>query len=96
MRNPHLNDSPFLAFLRGLVVLIYLSLHFFFSYFLFLCVCFVLALFVGFSFNFSDKVDRVLNMNNPVFDIKRPSTKIEVVIAEIRKLVQKKEEGGQV
>ena len=41
------------------------------------------------------QVDAILNMANPVFDLEMTSTKIEVVLKEIKKLA-KKEEGGQV
>ena len=42
------------------------------------------------------RVDEVLNMENPVFDLKNESTKIKIIMDEIGRLVQKKEEEGVV
>ena len=41
-------------------------------------------------------VDEVLNMANPIFDTARSSTKVDIIVAEVRKLVEKKQEGGVV
>merc|ERR1719402_654373 len=38
------------------------------------------------------KVDEVLNMENPIFNLKKESTKIKIIVEEIGRLVQKKEE----
>ena len=42
------------------------------------------------------KVDEVLNMENPVFDLKKESTKIKIIVEEISRLVEKKEKEGVV
>ena len=40
------------------------------------------------------KVDEILNLENPVFNMNRESTKITIIVEEIRRLVKKKEEEG--
>ena len=41
-------------------------------------------------------VDEVLNMANPIFDTARSSTKVDIIVAEVRKLVEKKQGEGVV
>merc|ERR1712013_806941 len=40
------------------------------------------------------KVDDILNLENPVFNMNRESTKISIIVEEISRLVKKKEEEG--
>merc|ERR1719400_1618290 len=47
---------------------------------------------LGLEGNGAKRVDEVLNMENPVFNLKKESTKIKIIVEEIGRLVQKKEE----
>ena len=49
---------------------------------------------LGLEGNGVKKVDEVLNMENPVFDLNKESTKIQIIVEEISRLVKKKEEEG--
>lgn len=49
---------------------------------------------LGLEGNGVKKVDEVLNMENPVFNLKKESTKIKIIVEEISRLVEKKEEEG--
>ena len=42
------------------------------------------------------EVDEVLNMANPIFDTAKSSTKIDIIVEEVRKLVVKRQEEGVV
>ena len=47
---------------------------------------------LGLEGNGAKKVDEVLNMENPIFNLRKESTKIKIIVEEIGRLVQKKEE----
>merc|ERR1719193_292966 len=49
---------------------------------------------LGLEGNGTKKVDEVLNMENPVFDLHKESTKIKIIVEEIGRLVIKKEDEG--
>merc|ERR1719266_858585 len=49
---------------------------------------------LGLEGNGAKKVDEVLNVENPVFDLHKESTKIKIIVEEISRLVKKKEDEG--
>ena len=49
---------------------------------------------LGAEGNGAKRVDEVLNMDNPIFDMTKESTKIKIIVEEISRLVQKREQEG--
>ena len=49
---------------------------------------------LGLEGNGAKRVDEVLNMDNPIFDMTKESTKIKIIVEEISRLVQKREQEG--
>jgi len=49
---------------------------------------------LGLEGNGAKRVDEVLNMDNPIFDMTKESTKIKIIVEEVSRLVQKREQEG--